>query len=144
MRRYFVPFGSLIAAVGAIVIWLFSGFEEEGRQTRTIRAQVAEGLKVSGNARAGVTEFFKENSVWPKDNYAIGLAPANEIVGNYVSGVSVEDGVVVVTYGNSAQASIQGHSIWFEPDASNLPNVSWNCYRSDIANVWLPAVCRSD
>ena len=73
MRRYFIPVGCLIVAVGAIVIWLFSGFEE-GRETRTIRAQVAEGLSVSGNARAVVTEFFKENSVWPKDNNAVGLA----------------------------------------------------------------------
>ena len=69
---------------------------------------------------------------------------ANEIVGKFVSGVSVEDGVVIVTYGIDAHPNIQGDSIWLEPDASKLPHVSWSCYRSDIENVWRPAICRSD
>ena len=134
----------IFAFVASLLFVVLHLLTKQSQEVRTIRAQVAEGLEVSGGVRAAVTEFFLENREWPTDNDAVDLAPADEIVGNYVSGVSVEDGVVVVTYGNSAQDSIQGHSIWFEPDESNPPAVSWSCYRSDIADEFLPSTCRSN
>ncbi len=113
-------------------------------QDYSIRAQVSEGLNLSGDAKAAVTGFVRDYSEWPTDNSAVGLTPANEIAGLYVSGISVQEGEVIVTYGNGAHASIQGKTLVLSPDASNLPTVSWSCYSLEIANKWLPAACRSN
>ena len=113
-------------------------------QDYTIRAQVSEGLNLSGGPKAAVTEFVQDYREWPTDNSAVGLMPAEEIAGAYVSGVSVEGGQVIVTYGYGAHANIQGKTLVHSPDASNLPTVSWNCYSPEIANKWLPAACRSN
>jgi len=127
---------AMIGILAAIAIPAYQDF--------TIRAQISEGLNLSGGAKAAVTEFVQDRREWPIDNASVGLAPANEISGQYVSGVRVEEGVVVVSYGNNAHASIQGNSLMLVPDASSLPTVSWDCHSSEIANKWLPAACRSN
>ena len=113
-------------------------------QDYTIRAQVSEGLNLSAGAKAAVAEFVQDRREWPMDNASAGLEPASEISGKYVSGVRIEEGVVVISYGNNAHASIQGHSLMLVPDASSLPNISWECHSSEIPNKWLPAACRSN
>ena len=69
--------------------------------------------------------------------------PANQITGKYVGSVAVYEGQIVITYGNQAHAAITGQTLYLIPDASAYPNVAWNCYSQDLANKWLPAVCRN-
>lgn len=113
-------------------------------QDYSIRAQVSEGLNLSGGAKAAVTEYVQDYREWPTDNSSAGLVAGAEIAGLFVSSVAVEEGLVIITYGGGAHASIQGKTIKLSPDASNLPNVIWSCYSEDIANKWLPAACRSN
>jgi Tfp pilus assembly major pilin PilA len=134
----------VVAFIGVAMIGILAAIAIPAYQDYTIRAQVSEGLNMSEGAKVAVTEFVRDRREWPIDNASAGVAPANEISGQYVSGVRVEEGVVVVSYGNNAHASIQGNSLMIVPDASNLPTVSWDCYSSEIANKWLPAVCRSN
>lgn len=144
----FVPrFGSAGGGASLLVtvamIGILAAIAIPAYQDYTIRAQVAEGLSLSAGAKAAVTVFVQENREWPADNAVAGLAPADEIAGYYVSGVSVEDGVVLVTYGNNANAGIRGQILTLMPDASNLPNVSWECYSLTLADKWVPAACRN-
>jgi len=112
-------------------------------QDYTIRAQVAEGLNLSAGAKAAVMEYVLDNREYPLNNSEAGLSPANQITGNYVSSVAVDEGQVVVTYGNNAHGSIQGNTLYLVPDASNYPNVYWTCVSQDLANKWVPAACRN-
>jgi len=111
-------------------------------QDYTIRAQVFEGLNLSGGAKAAVTEYVADNREFPLDNHAAGLAPADQISGKYVSSVRVDEGQIVVTYGNYAHGAIVGQTLYLIPDASNYPSVSWTCYSQDLADKLLPAACR--
>lgn len=133
---------SLLVAVA--MIGILAAIAIPAYQDYTIRAQVSEGLNLSAGAKAAVTEFVQDRREWPKDNATAGLAPASDMSGQYVSGIRIEEGVVVISYGNNAHGSIQGHSLMLVPDASSLPNISWECYSSEIANKWLPAACRSN
>jgi type IV pilus assembly protein PilA len=99
---------------------------------------------ISSMSASGAKVVVQERREWPTDNGSVGLMPANQITGLYVSEILVEDGVITITYGNNAHTSIQGHSVTLVPDASSLPTVSWNCYSLEIANKWLPAACRSN
>ena len=136
--------GSASVLITVAMIGVLAAIAIPAYQDYTIRAQVSEGLNLSGSAKAAVTEFAQDRSEWPSDNASAGLAPATQISGQFVSGVRVDEGVVVVTYGNNAHASIQGHTLTLVPDASNFPTVTWECYSSEIANKWLPAACRSN
>lgn len=135
--------GSASLIVTVAMIGVLAAIAIPAYQDYTIRAQVSEGLNISGGAKAAVTEFVRERNEWPMDNASAGLAPALEISGRYVSGVRVEEGVVVITYGLSAHANIQGYTLMLVPDASNFPTVTWQCYSAEIVNKWLPAACRS-
>lgn len=136
--------GGTSLLITVAVIGILAAIAIPAYQDYTIRAQVSEGLSLSAGPKAAVEEFVQDRREWPMDNASAGLKPANDISGQYVSGVRIEEGVVVISYGNNAHASIQGHSLMLVPDASSLPNISWECYSSEIVKRWLPAACRSN
>lgn len=134
--------GSLILVVA--MIGILAAIAIPAYQDYTVRAQVSEGLSLSGGAKMAVVEYARANEEWPQDNSAAGLVAAAEIQGSYVSSVGIDGGAVVVTYGNNAHASIQGLSIVLAPDATDFPNVVWNCYSIDIPDRMLPMACQSN
>ena len=72
---------------------------------------------------------------------AVGLT--YEITDDYVSQIAVEDGEVIVVYGNKAREQIAGKTLTLVPDASNSPEVSWTCNSLDIPDKWLTSMCRT-
>ncbi len=137
--------GLIVGIIMALIVLagILAAIAIPAYQDYTIRAQVSEGLNLSAGAKAAVTEYIQDTREFPLNNQTAGLSPANEIYGKYVSSVAVDEGQVVVTYGNNANAVIQGQVLYLIPDASSDPNVSWTCYSQDIANKLLPAACRN-
>jgi len=107
------------------------------------RAQVAEGLNVSGEAKAVVTEHYQDQGHFPSDNAAASLPPATEIQGKYVSSIQIDAGEIVVTYGNDANSDIHGGTLILRPEISGRI-VTWACLSEDISPRNLPQVCRAD
>jgi len=131
-----VPF-LLIAVIGILAAIALPAYQDY-----TIRAQVSEGLNLSGGAKAAVSEFYMDTGNFPADNESAGLYDANSITGNYVTSVAVYEGTVVVTYGNNAHMILSGQELVLEPQGSGDYGVEWNCYSVDIAGKHLPAACR--
>lgn len=129
--------------IGIFLVGVLAAIAIPAFQDYTIRAQVFEGLNLSGGAKAAVTEYIHDVREYPVDNNTAGLMPANEINGKYVSSVRVDEGQIVVTYGNNAHAAIQGMTLYLVPDASNYPTIDWTCVSQDLTNKWLPAACRN-
>ncbi len=73
-----------------------------------------------------------------------GLEAPGNITGKYVTLVTVgANGVITVTYGNSANANITGATLTLTPN-DNLGSVDWTCAAGAIlTNKWLPAACRT-
>jgi len=107
----------------------------------TVRAQVSEGLNLSGGAKAAVTEYYQDTGELPDNNMVAGLAPADDISGMYVSNVVVDSGAIVVTYGGQSHNVIAGKSLVLSPE-TNAGNVTWVCYSDSIPGKHLPAACR--
>lgn len=129
---------ALVAIVGILAAISIPAYNDY-----TIRAQVSEGLNLSGGAKAAVTEYYFDNEMFPVDNQSAGLSPANRIAGKYVSSVSVASGTIVVTYGNDAHEVLQDLTLVMEPKFSDRAgSVEWGCYSQTIADKHLPAVCR--
>ena len=123
------------------IIGILAAIAIPAYQDYTIRAQVSEGLNLSGGAKAAVTEFYQDQGAFPADNATAGVEAAANIVGKYVTGVAVANGIITVTYGGDANANIAGLTLTMTP-TDNQGSVSWACSSAGLQNKWLPAACR--
>ena len=128
------------------IIGILAAIAIPAYQDYTIRAQVSEGLNLSGGAKAAVTEYFQDRGAMPANNSVAGVAQPNQIQGKYVATVTVAAlGVIQVVYGNSAHATILNAQLLLTPDTTAAGSVQWACTTGTpaIANKHLPAACRT-
>jgi len=128
------------------IIGILAAIAIPAYQDYTIRAQVSEGLNLSGGAKAAVTEYFQDRGTMPADNSTAGLADSDEIVGKYVESVAVAAGVVTITFDDDtldAHAILDGNSLIMTPLTLNAGAVAWDCTSTTIENKHLPAACRT-
>lgn len=112
-------------------------------QDYTVRAQVSEGLTLSGGAKNAVSTFYAGYGRWPSDNATAGIASNTDIVGRYVTQVTVTDGEIDIEYGDKAHAAIAGMAVQLSP-TTNTGSVEWTCSSAgaEIPPKHLPAACR--
>jgi type IV pilus assembly protein PilA len=126
------------------IIGILAAIAIPAYQDYTIRAQVSEGLNLSGGAKAAVTEYFQDRGAMPTNNTLAGLAQPTEIQGKYVESVTVgASGVITVDYGNEAHTVIAPNSIRMTPSTAQAGSVQWDCDSAAIENKHLPAACRT-
>ena len=127
---------------------------------RIVRDQIKGDLPLADVAKKPVAASWLSVQSFPVDNAAAGLPPADRIVGNYVSAVAVENGVIHVTFGNRANRAIAGKILSLRPavveDAPVVP-IAWVCgyaetpdkmtvHGANLTNVpepFLPVECRA-
>jgi len=110
-------------------------------QNYLIRAQVAEGMTLSGSAKVAVGEYLGARGSLPADNAEAGLADADTLSGRYVSSVKVQNGSVIVTFGGRANRAIANDHLVFQP-YGNRDAMRWRCGSPDIQAKYLPVTCR--
>lgn len=110
-------------------------------QNYLVRAQISEGLNLSGPLKNGITAYHEQFGAFPTDNAEAGLPAPASFLGNYVAEISVNDEVISILYGNDANAQINGRSVTITA-ASNGGSVSWTCAGVGIATSLLPSSCR--
>ena len=127
------------------IIGILAAIAIPAYQDYTIRAQVSEGLNLSGGAKAAVSEYTMDRGTWPTTNTIAGLADAADIDGKYVTSVTVGPlGVLSVLYGGTdAHAILTGARLVMTPTTS-AGSVEWDCGTGApaIAPRHLPAACR--
>jgi type IV pilus assembly protein PilA len=132
------------------IIGILAAIAIPAYQDYTIRAQVSEGLSLSGGAKVAVTEYYQDRGTLPVTNAEAGLAAAGDIEGNYVSQVEVgAAGLITVTYSSAgpqrANADIDAATLLLTPNVANAGAVGWVCTGGVTLGAndkWLPAACR--
>jgi type IV pilus assembly protein PilA len=111
---------SIIGILAAIAIPAY--------QTYAVRAQVAEGLNMAAHARGPVADAFVDRGQAPLNRVQAGLT-ANDTDSStkYVQSVAVNNGVIVITFGNEANAAINGLTLTLTPYETNDGSVVWRC-----------------
>jgi len=79
------------------IIGILAAIAIPAYQDYTIRAQVSEGLNLSGGAKAAVAEFTMDSGSCPANNSAAGISSDPlDISGKYVLSVTVATGLITV------------------------------------------------
>jgi len=125
-----------------------------------VRAQVSEGLAMAGLAKVAVAEHYMSLGRFPIDNAEAGLPAPDLLIGNYVSGIRVEDGAIHIAFGNRADNAIRdrllslrpafptadpsaGHISWWCGYAPAIDRMSANGRNlTSIPALYLPVQCR--
>jgi type IV pilus assembly protein PilA len=102
-------------------------------QDYTIRAQVTEGLNMATHAKVPIMDAFLNNGVAPQNRLVAGLSEnKTDTVGKYVSSVDIDNGVLIVTFGNDANVLISGLTLRLTPYQTGERGVVWRCAGSPI------------
>lgn len=124
------------------IIGILASLAIPAYQSYSIRAQIAEGLTLSGPLKNAVAVFYNDNGVFPADNAEASAETADSYGGKYVSSISIDEAVISIQYGNDANALINGQTITVTA-TNNDGSLSWDCASSGvISDNYLPSACR--
>ena len=116
----------LMIVVGIIGILASIGIP--AYQGYTIRAQVAEGVQLTAAIKTQVAQAFLVDGEAPADRAEANLsANDTDTSSQYVTSVGIVDGVIVVTFGNEANANISGETLTLTPYETLSLNIVWRC-----------------
>jgi type IV pilus assembly protein PilA len=104
-------------------------------QDRLMRTQVAEGIALAQFAQQAVQARYSRSHAMPADNAAAGLPPPDRIVGNYVTALSVQQGGIVITFGNLSNRHLEGRRLTLRPaivDGYPQVPIAWVCGRAAV------------
>ena len=128
---------TVLAIIGVLVALALPAY-----QKYTIRAQIAEGLGLTGPLTVAVTAYHNDHGVFPNDNTDAALEPALAYAGRYVEFITVAGNEVSIRYGNRANVTISGREVILTA-TRNDGSTSWNCSGDGvISKAYLPPSCR--
>ena len=125
-----------------------------------IRKQIVDAVPLADIAKTRIAAAWALAQSFPHDNASAGLPVADKIVNNFISALSVQDGAIHITFGNSVNSTIKGKILSIRPavveDAPVVP-VAWVCgnaagpgkmtikgeNRTNIPAAYLPLNCRA-
>jgi len=152
------------------IIGILAAIAIPAYQDYTIRSQVTEGLNLAGDIKAGVAEWYSNTGDWPANIGALGVGVGSggggsgdptAKQGKYVQSVSVDNGVITITYGKDANDAIRDMTLTLTPGVNPNSDVVWVCGNANnpagisgsamatggsgtsILDKYLPASCRT-
>lgn len=126
---------------------------------RIIKEQVLAAIPLSDAAKEPIAAQWKALKTLPADNAEAGLPTPDKVVSNFISVLEVKEGVIHMTFGNKANAKLQGKMLSIRPaviEESQAVPIAWVCgnakapdkmtvlgdNKTDIESKYLPFTCR--
>lgn len=125
------------------IIGILAAFAIPAYLDYAVRSQVAEGINLASGGRVAVAEYYLDNGTYPANNVQAGMESPTNIIGNYVTQVSVAaGGNINVTFGNDANNKINNAVLTMSANDNN-GSIGWSCSGdAQLVEKWLPSVCR--
>lgn len=124
------------------IIGVLTAFALPTYQNYSIRAQIAEGLGLTGPLTLAIAAYRNDNGVYPGNNADAALPPPDGYAGRFVDSIGINGSVISILYGNEAHALIRGRFVTLSATGSD-GSVRWTCAGGGtISNSYLPPSCR--
>ncbi len=142
MKRAQHAFTMIELMIVVAIIGVLAAFAIPAYQSYTIRAQVAEGLGLTGPLTLAIASYHNDNGTYPSDNTEAALPPPDAYAGRFVESITIDENVISIEYGNDANALISGHDVTLTATRTG-GSVSWTCASGGfIPRSYLPPSCR--
>jgi type IV pilus assembly protein PilA len=93
--------------------------------TVVARAQVKNGLSLAQGWEIAIQEYYATIGSMPSDQTK--LAGAGASTSQYVQSIKVDNGQIIITYGNAVNASISGKVLSLTPERNANNDIVWLC-----------------
>jgi type IV pilus assembly protein PilA len=160
MARRCDGFTLIEATVAIAIVAILAMLAIPNFQNRIVVEQIVAAVPLADIVKPPIALAWATTQTFPADNAAAGLPPADKIVNNYISAITVQNGAIHITFGNSAHGLISGKILTLRPavveDAPIVP-VTWVCgfasgpgqmtikgeNKTDVPKNYLPLNCRN-
>ncbi|HYN55130.1 MAG TPA: pilin [Methylotenera sp.] len=126
---------------------------------RIVKEQITAAMPLADVAKLPIASNWMQTKTLFANNDAASLPAPDKIVSNFISATEVQNGAIHMTFGNKANAQIQGKILSFRPAVipeSQLVPIAWVCgnakapekmtlsgdNRTNIPEEFLPVLCR--
>jgi len=128
----------VIAIVGILTAIAIPAYQDYA-----IRARVSEGLQLASSIKLGVSDTYASGTALANID-SLGTAGSSFDATNIVSGITVTNGVITITY-VAAQVGGTSFTVALTPTAQANGTLTWACAVSNASfNPFVPANCRVD
>jgi len=115
----------VLAIIAILALMAMPNFSD-----KIIKDQIVEALPLADVAKPPVAAAWAMGADLPLNNAAAGLPAPEKIVSNLVSAVTLNNGAIEITFGNSAHPQIKGKVLTLRPaivEDTPLVPITWVC-----------------
>jgi type IV pilus assembly protein PilA len=142
MRKHSRGFTLIELMIVVAIIAILAAIAIPAYQDYLIRSQVSESLSLSTGAKDGVWEFISNKGRYPGNNTSAGIALPTSISGNFITTVTVTNGLIVLKFGNKANTALTINSGYIQlSPRTHAGSIQWICTGSGIAKRYIPSPC---
>ncbi len=95
-----------------------------------IRTQIKEAMAISDGIKKSIRDYYNIHHTFPVDNSTAQVPKPRHLIGNFVTGIEVQDGAIHISLGNRINAHAIGKILSLRPaivtDNPSSP-ISWLC-----------------
>ncbi|MBH0039632.1 pilin [Pseudoalteromonas sp. SWN166] len=113
---------SIIGILAAVALPQYSKYIQ--------RAELVDPLAMAAAIREDVTVYYLENRRFPASNEQAGVPESKFLIGNRVTGITVDNGAIHISLGNKASQLLQNTVLTFRPavvTGSPTSPIAWLC-----------------
>ncbi|MBH0047600.1 pilin [Pseudoalteromonas sp. NZS11_1] len=113
---------SIIGILAAVALPQYSKYIQ--------RAELVDPLAMAAAIREDVTVYYLENRRFPASNEQAGVPASKFLIGNRVTGITVDNGAIHISLGNKASQLLQDTVLTFRPavvTGSPTSPIAWLC-----------------